>query len=476
MRRSLLLIEPPFYRLFKDTYALVKYPLSLAYLATAVKRWTAWDVRVFNADFAPVSEPFNVTWFKGRGFGLYLQNLYDPAATVWRQVRETIGACRASVVGISAKAANFASAVQVARIVRQVSPETLVVVGGPHPTSVGRGVLDCSAIDMAVCGEGEQTLVELLSALESGTPPDRIAGLIVRDAGRSAPIPCRALAKDLDALGFAHALAPGVLQDYPRYPPGAFASVMATRGCPFNCVFCGSKNIWGRTTRFRSPAHVVAEIGQLHDMGVEAVHFDDDTFGVTPAYLRALCQAIRQGCPQARWSCELHVRLATKPNIACMKAAGCNMIQLGMESGNDGILKKMRKGFTVARALAACGIIRDHGIRLQAFFMGGVPWESEKSLTDTLKLIESLDCEKIIYSMFTPYPGTEAFAYCLKKGLIPANYDIARHNHQSPANGFCLHLSPEKLARLSSRIEQVVVSKNEQGRPGAGTASFPVPR
>ncbi|MBI5593048.1 MAG: radical SAM protein [Deltaproteobacteria bacterium] len=474
--KKILLIEPPFYRLFKKTYALVKYPLSLAYLAAAIKTKTSWDVRVYNADFAPISDPFEVTYFKGKGFVHYLENLNDASADIWREVRSAIAAYGPSVVGISAKSANFASAVRIARVAKDIFAETMVVVGGPYPTTVRDRVLDCADIDMAVAGEGEQTLVELLKALERGIEPDTVPGLIFRKGNQPVSTLARMFIPDLDSLPFPHCHAREVLQDYAAYPLSAFSSIFATRGCPFNCLFCGSKNIWGRKTRFRSPDHVGQEIIQLREMGIDRVHFEDDTFGVTQQYLRAICDTIKRVCPGIQWSCELHVRLASDENISHMKEAGCAMIQLGFESGNDEILKAIRKGFTVSDALKACRTIRDHGIRLQTFFMGGFPQETEDSLIDTLKVIEALACDKVIYSIFTPYPGTEAFDLCRKMGLIPINYDLSLYNHQSPENCFCLHLSHEKFTLLSSRIEEIVVSKNRMGRGGAELSSLPVHR
>lgn len=472
--KRILLIEPPFYRLFKKTYALVKYPLSLAYLAAAVKSKTSWDVRVYNADFAPTSDPFEVTYFKGKGFAQYLENLRNTSGNIWREVQSVIAAYSPSVVGISAKSANFASAVQVARLVKEMFPETVVVVGGPHPTTVRDKILDCADIDIVVVGEGEQTLVELLEVLERSIEPDTVPGLIFRKGNQPVSTPARKFIADMDSLSFPHSHARELLHDYEAYPLSAFSSIFATRGCPFNCLFCGSKNIWGRKTRFRSPDHVGAEIIQLKEMGIDWVHFEDDTFGVTEQYLRAICDTIRRVCPGIHWSCELHVRLASDENISLMKASGCAMIQLGFESGNNEILKAIRKGFVVSDALNACRTIRNHGIRLQTFFMGGFPQETEDSLNDTRNVIEALTCDKVIYSIFTPYPGTEAFDLCRKMGLIPNNYDPSLYNHQSPENCFCLHLSPEKLFHISSRIEEIVVSKNQMGRGGAEPSRFPV--
>jgi len=464
MNPKILLIEPPFYRLFKDTYALVKYPLSLGSLAAVVQTQTSWDVRVYNPDFAPASDPFEVTYFKDQGFRQYLNNLHDVSGNIWREVRAVISDYEPTVVGISAKSANFASAVRVARIVKELSPQTWVMMGGPHPTTARESVLDIAEIDMAVIGEGERTLVEVLSAIETGTEFDRVAGIIYRNGTGIVTTPSRPFITDIDSLPFPGEVAGDVLQDYADYPLRAFSGIFATRGCPFNCLFCGSKNIWGRKPRFRSPENVAAEILLLREMGVEHIHFEDDTFGVTPSYLQAVCDVIRRQCSGISWSCELHVRLVSEKNIALMKAAGCRMIQLGFESGNDDILKAIRKGFTVSEALRACRIIERQGIELQTFFMGGFPQETEASLTDTLHVIESLVCHKVIYSIFTPYPGTEAFDLCLKMELIPDRYDPSIYNHQSPQNHFCRELSAKRFREISSRIESLVVGKNRLGR------------
>jgi radical SAM superfamily enzyme YgiQ (UPF0313 family) len=209
---------------------------------------------------------------------------------------------------------------------------------------------------------------------------------------------------------------------------------------------------------------VVDEITFLQGMGIASFHFDDDTFGVDDAYLRDLCRSLEEVSPRPAWSCEIHVRLVNEQNIALMKRAGCTMIQLGIESGNNGILRKIRKGFTVEKALTASRLIIRHGIRLHTFFMAGFPWETEATLRDTREVIEEIGCEKIIYSLFTPYPGTEAFRLCQARGLIPPDHDSSLFSHQSPLNSFSLHLSADRFRTLSAEIEAIVVKKNRLGR------------
>jgi len=475
---KILLIEPPFYRLFKETYALVRYPLSLGFLAASIKASTDWDVMAYNADFAPASDPFEVKYFKGEGFARYRKLLSDALHPVWQEIRYVISAYKPAIVGISAKSPTFASALLVARIAKEIDPGTIVIAGGPHPSAVFSRVSyatsknrhplspvnDCPDIDLFVAGEGEATIVELLQALERGAGPDKVSGIVYRKEGAFVATRPAKPVENLDVLPFPHQYAPHVLKDFETYPLSAFSNLFAVRGCPFNCLFCGSKNLWGRKVRFRSPEHVTAEISSLRSMGIHAVHFDDDTFGVTAQYLQSLCRAIKSSCPGLEWSCEIHVHLVNDVNISCMKEAGCSMIQLGIESGNNEILKETRKGFTVEEALAACATIRSRGIDLQTFFMAGFPQETERSINDTLKVIEDIECSKVIYSIFTPYPGTEAFDLCQDRGMIPEDYDPSFYSHQSPENCFCAGLSRERFRRISLRIEEIVVQKNAAGR------------
>jgi radical SAM superfamily enzyme YgiQ (UPF0313 family) len=460
----LLLIEPPFYRLFKDTYALVRYPLSLGYLAVAVKMHSDWEVVVYNSDFLPVSDPFEAAYFTGAGFKQYQEKLHNLSANIWQEIKAVIRQYMPQVIGISAKSANFASARRVAGLAKEVNPDIRVIVGGPHPSLVGKEVLTCQDIDLGVIGEGENTLVELLASLTNQGDLSQVPGLSYRQGGEAYLSAPRAWLDDLDQLGFPHQLASEVLHDYPLYPLAAFSRIFATRGCPYNCFFCSSGRIWGKRVRFRSPKNVVQEMWLLHAQGIKTIHFDDDTFGGNNFYLRALTKEISETGPGLPWSCEIHVKLVTPENIALMKKAGCALIQLGIESGNNGILREIRKGFTIEEAKSACQIITAHDISLETFFMAGFPQDTEATLKDSLAAIESISCDKVIYSIFTPYPGTEAFAYCQAHQLIDHTYDPALYYHQSPVNCFCRNLTARRFREISQHIEAVVQEKNRQGR------------
>ena len=119
-------------------------------------------------------------------------------------------------------------------------------------------------------------------------------------------------------------------------------------------------------------------------MGLRSVRFDDDTFGVNRAYIADLCGALSKHCPGLKWSCELHVKLVDDETVSLMKSAGCYLVEVGIESGNNKILAAMRKNITIEEALAACRLVKKHGLQLLAFFMVGFPQETEDTLRDTM--------------------------------------------------------------------------------------------
>jgi radical SAM superfamily enzyme YgiQ (UPF0313 family) len=461
-RKTLVLVDPPYYRLYKPTYSLSRYPLSLGYLAAQVRRRMDWNVVVYNADFVPRSEPYQIRYLSGPGFASYLANLADVSAPIWPQAAAVISSYRPDVVGISCKSQTFASGLMIARHVRAANPAATIIVGGPHAAMVGKEILKHEEIDILIRGEGEATLIDLLAAIQAGGDLAAVAGIIFRRDGRIIETAARPLLEDLDILPYPHESAAASLHDYALYPREAFSHVFATRGCPYNCFFCGSRNIWSRRVRHRSPANVVGELEGRMAAGIRRVHFDDDTFGVRPDYIAELCGLIAQRCGDLEWSCELHVNLVNEETIGRMARAGCRSIQLGVESGNNEILAQIRKGFTIDRAIAAADTIRRHGIGVQAFFMVGFPQETEATLTDTVAAMRQIR-GLLSYSIFTPYPGTEAFEYCRSRGLIGEDFDPARFNHQSPENCFCEHIEPVRFRALVARIEAMVDRNNAPG-------------
>ena len=394
----------------------------------------------------------------------YLRTLEDPTAPIWAEIRSAITEFDPGVVGISSKTQNFPSAMKIARIAKEHNPDTLVVLGGPHATLSTQAALDCPDIEVAVLGEGEMTLVELLQARQSGAPLSEVAGLAYRQDGRKVFTPSRTNMPDLDELPFPAEAAPRVLRDYESYPAEAFGYVFSARGCPYSCTFCESKAIWTQRTRWRSPDNVVRELKLLMERGVRYVYFDDDTFGIHPRYIEELCGLIETECPGLKWGCEITVGVVKEQSVKHMRRSGCVRVNIGIESGNNQILRSVKKGHTIEKAYPAVDLCRQVGIEVGAFFMVGFPEETEETLQDTLTAIEKINAHNIMLSIFTPYPGSELFQVCKELGVVDDDFDITIHNHQSPENCFTAFIPPERFKELVREAASVVGRKNRRGR------------
>ncbi|MBI2477102.1 MAG: radical SAM protein [Planctomycetia bacterium] len=455
--RKILLAQPPFYRLFSEDFSLARYPLTLGYLAGSVRRHTDWDVAIYNADFNPSGRhPTEVSYLTGQGFENYVANLQSMSGPVWGEIRSTLAEHRPDVVGVTAVSQTFTSARLMGKIAKQLNPRCKVIVGGPHASVAGGRLLAHAEIDMVVRGEGEMTLVDVLQAIDRGEPLDGIKGTIIRSGDETVENPLRPVIKDLDSLCIPHEIAEDVLVGYGQHPPVAFRYLFASRGCPFNCLFCGSRDVWGRKSRVRSPENVVREIQGLQGRGLKRLHFEDDLFGTTKAHIHELCDAFIRDLRGVQWSCELHANLVDQKTVAHMRAAGCYSILMGVESGSNEVLSAMRKSITIEQALEACKLIRATGIELTTFFLVGFPQETEATLAATVRAMRATKADEIVYSTFTPYPFSEAWELCRQQGLIGEDYDMSLYHHQSPLNHFCPQISRERFRLLSSNIERMV--------------------
>jgi radical SAM superfamily enzyme YgiQ (UPF0313 family) len=458
---NVLLIEPPFFRLYKETYSLVKFPLSLGYLAGAILTFKKdWNVKVINADFSPEDDLIDYNHLTGTGFKNYLQNLKDFNHVAWGGVKEAIEEFSPKVIGITAKSQNFAAARMIAKISKKINQDSLVVLGGPHSSMAKEQVLkDDENIDISVFGEGEETIVDILKYADGEIKKDNIPGIIHREKGKIVVNEKRTLMFDLEKFPFILDVAKKTLIDYEKYTIAAFRYLFALRGCPYNCSFCGSREVWTRKVRFRSVDNVIAEIKDLYDNGINYVHFDDDTFGIQQSWIKELCIKLKKECPNINFSCEIHCKIVNDEIIGLMKSAGCKSIQIGVESGSNWMLKKIRKGINTQDVLDTCKIIKKHKIHLQTFFIVGFPDETMETLNDTINFMFKIPVDTIIYSIFTPYYGTELFKDCEEKGIIPDNFDVSLYNHQSPENYFCPNIPKDifikKIRKLENKIDRI---------------------
>ncbi len=183
--------------------------------------------------------------------------------------------------------------------------------------------------------------------------------------------------------------------------------VLASRGCPFNCVYC--YRIYGRHVRRRSPASIVAELKELvRRYQIEYTGFPDDLFTSDRNFVMETCRLIRSELPGLKWSCLGRVNTVDREMLLAMRDAGCDWISYGIESGCDRMLNEMKRGVTAQQCLDAIKLTESVGIHADGSFIIGMFGETRESVMDTVEFCRGADITAPMLFV-TPYPGTAIF-------------------------------------------------------------------
>jgi anaerobic magnesium-protoporphyrin IX monomethyl ester cyclase len=334
---------------------------------------------------------------------------------------------RPDVVGISAMTETITNGLAVAQTVKSIAPETIIVVGGAHPTILPFEVLADDAVDYVVVGDGERTMVELVSALGGDGPElSDIAGL-----GYKTPEPHvndrRALLHPDDLLLPARDLFPIEFYEEP------YNVLTATGSCPYRCPFCSASAVWEGRRNARSPKSVVQELRTLQrDYGVGYVFFSDDIFTLDKKWVYALLDEMKTLDFPMRWGCATRADLVDPELLHAMAGGGCQGIQYGVESGSQQILDTV-KHIKKERVLAAVNAAVAEGIEIACSFMVPFPDDTLETIAETGEFMREIaDAHaKLMLNYTCPFPGTYFCDHAQELGLtiLPqtwAEYD-AKH-------------------------------------------------
>lgn len=342
--------------------------------------------------------------------------IFDAHYNAWSQkdTVEKVLAYGPDVVGFTAMTHEITQDAQMAsRIKERLNAPT--VVGGCHVTALPERTLrEFPVFDYGVCGEGERTMPELMEYLREGDkrePPD-IPGLALRDADGDIRInrPREPLtASELDALPY---------PDFKDYYNGRVAlsaknsyyPMYTSRGCPFSCAFC--MQVLGRKVRRRSADSIIAEMEYaISQYGAHTFDFSDDIFLFDNKDTHEVLQMMidRSLAKRIRWSGLVRADLATEELIGLAKKAGCYRLEMGVESGDDEILKAINKGITVEQVRNAVKIVKRSGILLGTYYILGHPNETRETVKKTVDLAAELNTHTIAVGLMVPYPGTKIY-------------------------------------------------------------------
>ncbi len=297
----------------------------------------------------------------------------------------------------------------------------VVIVGGPHATYFHRQVLEeCAAIDIVIRHEFDTKIVGIISNLDNLSG---ITGITYRNDDAINDNGDGELCQELDAIPFPdRERIPWQWYLEAWYSRQPFMNMMTARGCPYHCAFClWPQSMYGHKQRLRSLDNVFEELHLLADKyGVQEVNIDDGTFTTKKKRVIEFCQRMRDQKLTLVWTCNGRVDNLDDEMLAEMKASGCKMIRLGVESGSQEVLDKIKKGLTLQQIEEGVRKVKKHGIQALGGFMFGFPYDTRKTVEQTIQFAKKLSPDQVQFSINMCYPGTSLYDYSKDNNLLLA--------------------------------------------------------
>jgi anaerobic magnesium-protoporphyrin IX monomethyl ester cyclase len=374
---KILLVNPSYHDVYR-TFDFVLPPLGLAYMAALLTERN-YDVKIVDLNVG--------------------------------QDKQAIPDNNWDLVGITLDTSRYYKGMKYARTLK--SKGTKVVVGGPHASFMADEILGSGSADFVVRGEGEHTMLELVTALREGGNLEQIKGLSYISDDQLIHNDDRAYPDNLDALPFParHLLE---MDKYRTSKLGtrSITSILTSRGCPYQCSFCASSKLAGTSWRARSVESIIEEIQLVKDAyDYRAFAFVDDNFTMKPQRMIDLCKEICKRDWDIHWWCFSRVDTIVKnpEMVSLMYEAGCRSTYIGIESRNQETLDSYNKKISADISREAISILKSNKIEMTASFIIGGLNENKEMVEDTLRFAKSLNPNTVSFTILTPYPGTDLF-------------------------------------------------------------------
>jgi radical SAM superfamily enzyme YgiQ (UPF0313 family) len=385
----------------------------------------------------------------------------------WNKLGPAIARTNPDLIGITVYTPWVPDVARAVRVARQAAPEAVIALGGPHVTFTAKETLETMPeVDVVARGEGDQIIVELARTLEGGNELEGVPGISFRRDGQVVEIP---VAPPLDPTALpmpAFHLMP-MERYYFASLGGPFATVIASRGCPFQCTFCSEWPFWGGGWRPHDPTQVVEQIDLLvNRYGRKNIWFGDDCFNVNGDHIAAICEGILQRGIDVNWYYQGRADLVVKYKdlLPLLRRSGNRMVQIGIEASNDEQRAELNKQLRTDTAEESVRLLRQNDIVCQAMLMVGLPDDTPRTFEEKVHLVNRLDVDFPVFLVYTLFPGAPDYDKAIAEGWIelPANYahhDMAHvlvpTEHMNPRQIYdytrwawtTVYLNPIRLAR-----------------------------
>lgn len=372
------------------------------------------------------------------------------------ELRNTLHEFNPDVVGIGLMTVESDFAFALAKEVKSIKQDVINIFGGPHCAHDPKFILHDPNVDLMVIGEGELTIVELLSALENKKDLESIKGIAFKKNGEYIKTLPREKITDLDSLKQEYDLL-----DVNRYfnftcsheylpATTRFMPLTTSRGCPFTCIYC--HDIFGKDIRYVSAEAVLKEMAYLKETyGVNEFHILDDSFNIDMKRAKKIFDMIVERGLDVKISFPNGVRAdyIDDEMVEKMRAAGVYRLALGIESGSLRIQKMISKSLDIKILKEVVSKLTQANISVNGFFMLGFPGETREEMEQTIQFACDLDLSTALFSLVIPNPGTELRDLVMEEGQS-ANQDFSQYSINA-INSNASKVRPEELAELQKK-------------------------
>ena len=349
----------------------------------------------------------------------------------WEGMSSAIAEANPNLIGVTVYTPYVAEVARAVELARIAAPGATIVLGGPHVTFTASETLrTIPQVDVVVRGEGDQVLVDLAQAVAEGDNLVRVPGITYRSNGKTVETPLPP-PMDVTALPLpAFHLLPMDRYQFPALG-GAFATVLASRGCPFRCTFCSEWPFWRNGWRPYDPDAVVEQLNILvNRFGRHNIWFGDDCFNVDRDHVAAICEGILQRGIDVDWFYQGRADMLVKYKelVPLMRRAGNRLVQLGIEASTDDQRDELNKQLGTETVKEAVSLLRQEDIVCQGMIIVGVPSDSPRTFEHKVAFVKRLGVDQPVFTMYTPFPGTQAYEEAIENGLLELPADFGRYD------------------------------------------------
>ena len=308
------------------------------------------------------------------------------------------------IVGITCVISKWETVIELAKQIKEYDESIQVVVGGVNPSLYTYETLQCPHIDYAVRGFGQIPLLNLCKNFKKGLIQNDIKNCFTKENYKT-NMPGFFCFEDIDKYPLPdRKILP--IEDYnlPYFPENPSTSMVSSFGCPYTCHFCQCRTF--KPLIIRDAENVVKEMEEIQDLGIRSIMFQDELFTMSDARIKSICSLILEKGINLHWSVRARAHPLEQESLNLMKRAGCFNIHMGIESGNERILKKMNKRITVAEIKESINRIKKADILCSASFMLGYPTETREEIMETIDFAASSGLSNCQFYITMPATGT----------------------------------------------------------------------